>query len=106
MAGLRARLKSCWSIVSNIHPRAETTSTNQWYRVSSRYQGAVPALRVAAGASGSSKCIAGPPGWSVEDNTNRAWNPQATAGFLASTVLPPGAAGRYHRLDATHAPRP
>src|SRR5450432_985983 len=38
MAGLRARLKSCWAMVSNIQPMLATLNTNQWYRVSSRYQ--------------------------------------------------------------------
>src|SRR5437588_6168931 len=38
MAGLRARLKSCWAIVSNIQPRLATLNTNQWYPFRSRYQ--------------------------------------------------------------------
>src|SRR5476649_1582892 len=38
MAGLRARLKSCWAMVSNIQPMLATLNTNQWYPFSSRYQ--------------------------------------------------------------------
>src|SRR5690349_7222906 len=38
MAGRRARLNNCWSIVSNSHPSEATISTNQCRRSSSLYQ--------------------------------------------------------------------
>src|SRR4051812_23139384 len=40
-AGLRARLKSCCSIVSKSQPSDATMKTNQWYRVRPAYQGRV-----------------------------------------------------------------
>src|SRR5687767_14466788 len=43
IAGRRARLNSCWSIVSNSQPSDATTSTNQCPRLSSRYQGPLAA---------------------------------------------------------------
>src|SRR5216117_2380325 len=43
MAGTRARLKSCWSIVSNSQPSAATVSTNQWWLLSVLHHGPDPA---------------------------------------------------------------
>jgi hypothetical protein len=39
IAGRRARLNNCWSIVSKSQPSDAMTRTNQWSRVSSRYHG-------------------------------------------------------------------
>ena len=48
-AGLRARLKSCWSIVSKSQPSPATIRTNQWYRVKPLYQGLVSGVVRGAG---------------------------------------------------------
>ena len=51
IAGFRARLKNCWSIVSKSQPSEATMNTNHWYRVTSRHQGA-PSSSAAGPAAG------------------------------------------------------
>src|SRR4051812_21684543 len=59
IAGLRARLKSCCAIVSNIQPELAMARTNQWYEFSSRYQGPLETCRPASIAAAFPSSIGG-----------------------------------------------